>query len=126
MLGEGAPFLGLGPQHRVRRDLRQEVAPQIGGEVGVAPIADRLDGPHDGGGVDAEAARQVARRQEEGLVGALEDGLDQPLTAGAEPVSGLREAEIERQRGGRPALSGRRLGGSVLHRCDGGGRSGRR
>ena len=80
VVGHACPLARRGFHDAVGREPRHEVVAQVGGEVGVALVAERLDGAHDGGGIDLEAARERARREEEGLVGVLQSGLQQAAT----------------------------------------------
>ena len=81
--------------HRVRRDLPDEMLAEIGREVGKALVAEGLDGADDGGGVDAVAPRQLARRQEIGFLRVVEDRPHQLPALAAQ--LGPREAHLERR-----------------------------
>ncbi len=91
-------------EHRVGRDLPDEVLAEIGREVGEALVAQGLDGADDGGRVDVVAPGQLARRQEIGFLRVVEDRPDQLPAMAAE--LGAREAHLERRGRGRRGSAG--------------------
>jgi hypothetical protein len=114
-----ALFLRRRLGHGVWRDLADEVLAKIGGEVGKAVIAQRLDGADDRGGIDAIAPRQLARRQEIGFLRVVENRPHQLPALAAQ--LGPREAHLERRARRLPWLPraplGDRAGGTqCVHR----------
>ncbi len=102
MAADAALLLRRRLGHRVGRDLPDEVLAQIGREVGKALIAEGLDGADDGGGIDAVAPRQLARRQEIGFLRVVENRPHQLAALAAQ--LGAREAHFERRGRGVPGL----------------------
>ena len=60
VIGDAPPLPRRSLEHRVRRDLPDEMLAQVRREVGEAFVAEVLDGADDGGGVHLVALRQLA------------------------------------------------------------------
>ena len=99
VVGDGSPLFRFRLQHRVGRDARKEVPPEIGGEIGKAIVAQCLDRPYDRRRVHVEQFGQLSRRQKESLVRPFQDGLDQLVPSRSEPVPVLFKADVEGNRG---------------------------
>jgi hypothetical protein len=96
---EAAAVAHVGLDHAVRADAGDEVLAQVGGEIGVALVAQRLDGAHDGRRIDLVAPGQRPRREEVGVVGVVERGFDQLAPPRVEARAGLGEADLDRSAG---------------------------
>ena len=60
MIGDAPPLARRRLEHRVRRDLPDEMLAEFCREVGESFVAEVLDGADDGGGVDVVALREFA------------------------------------------------------------------
>src|SRR6185436_11350487 len=77
------------------RDSRKEIAPEISGEIGKTIVAERLDRPNDGRGVDVEQCGQLARGKKESLVRPFQHGLDQLVPPRTEAAAVLFRTHVE-------------------------------
>jgi hypothetical protein len=99
VVGQAALGVGAGLEDAVGREPRDEMLAQVGGEIVVALIAEGLHRAHDRRRIDAVAARQGPRGKEEGLVGVLEGGLQQPSPIGRQPALVARDPLLDRRAG---------------------------
>ena len=82
-------------QHRVRRDARDEVLPQISGKISERFIAENFGSAKDRRCVDAVTFSHFARREEARFIRRVENRMYQSLAAGVQLQTRLREAFIE-------------------------------
>ena len=102
VIGDALSLPRRSPEHRVRRDLPDEMLTQVRREVGEALVAEVLNGADDGGGVHLVALREFAGRKEVGLFVVLENRPDQGPSIAAQLR--VREPHLQRRRGRAPLI----------------------
>src|SRR5215469_8566445 len=97
MVGDASLLASRGLQHGVRRDLSDEVPPEVHAEIGKSFVAHRLDGADDRRGVYSVAFSQFARGKKTGLFAVAEDRADQLLAARSQPRLRFSKAGLKRR-----------------------------